>query len=100
MLQIVTHLGLNFKRKDPKLTNTRIYQTSTSELFGKIQETPQKETTPYPRSPYAAAKLYAYWIKLISRSMACLHAMEFFLIMRALEEERLSYKKNYEFSKN
>lgn len=42
---------------------TRIYQASTSELFGKVQEIPQKETTPfYPRSPYAVAKLYAYWI--------------------------------------
>jgi GDPmannose 4,6-dehydratase len=42
---------------------TRFYQASTSELFGKVQETPQTETTPfYPRSPYAAAKLYAYWI--------------------------------------
>ena len=42
---------------------TKFYQASTSELFGKVQETPQKETTPfYPRSPYAAAKLYAYWI--------------------------------------
>jgi GDPmannose 4,6-dehydratase len=41
----------------------RFYQASTSELYGKVQETPQKETTPfYPRSPYAAAKLYAYWI--------------------------------------
>ena len=41
----------------------RIYQASTSELFGKVQEIPQKETTPfYPRSPYAAAKLYGYWI--------------------------------------
>ena len=41
----------------------RFYQASTSELFGKVQEVPQKETTPfYPRSPYAAAKLYAYWI--------------------------------------
>lgn len=43
--------------------HTRFYQASTSELFGKVQEIPQKETTPfYPRSPYAAAKLYAYWI--------------------------------------
>ena len=43
--------------------NTRFYQASTSELYGKVQEIPQKETTPfYPRSPYAAAKLYAYWI--------------------------------------
>ncbi|BCS80357.1 GDP-mannose 4,6-dehydratase [Anaerocellum diazotrophicum] len=47
-----------------KLENkTRFYQASTSELFGKVQEIPQKETTPfYPRSPYAVAKLYAYWI--------------------------------------
>ncbi len=42
---------------------TRFYQASTSEIFGKVQEIPQKETTPfYPRSPYGAAKLYAYWI--------------------------------------
>jgi GDPmannose 4,6-dehydratase len=42
---------------------TRFYQASTSELYGKVQETPQKETTPfYPRSPYAVAKLYAYWM--------------------------------------
>src|ERR1043165_1957076 len=42
---------------------TRYYQASTSELYGLIQETPQKETTPfYPRSPYGVAKLYAYWI--------------------------------------
>ena len=42
---------------------TKIYQASTSELYGKVQETPQKETTPfYPRSPYGVAKLYAYWI--------------------------------------
>jgi GDPmannose 4,6-dehydratase len=43
--------------------STRFYQASTSELFGKVQETPQRETTPfYPRSPYGVAKLYAYWI--------------------------------------
>ena len=48
---------LNLEKK------TRIYQASTSELYGLVQETPQKETTPfYPRSPYAVAKLYAYWI--------------------------------------
>jgi GDPmannose 4,6-dehydratase len=42
---------------------TRFYQASTSELFGKVQEVPQRETTPfYPRSPYGCAKLYAYWI--------------------------------------
>ncbi|WP_412067554.1 GDP-mannose 4,6-dehydratase [Rubrivirga sp. IMCC43871] len=45
------------------LTDTRFYQASTSELYGKVQEVPQSETTPfYPRSPYAVAKLYAYWI--------------------------------------
>ncbi len=44
---------------------TRFYQASTSELYGKVQETPQKETTPfYPRSPYAVAKLYSYWITI------------------------------------
>ena len=44
-------------------SKTKIYQASTSELYGLIQESPQRETTPfYPRSPYAVAKLYAYWI--------------------------------------
>ena len=43
--------------------HTRVYQASTSELFGLVQQTPQSETTPfYPRSPYAVAKMYAYWI--------------------------------------
>ncbi len=55
ILEAVRLLGLEKK--------TRIYQASTSELFGKVQETPQTEKTPfYPRSPYAAAKMYAYWI--------------------------------------
>jgi GDPmannose 4,6-dehydratase len=55
LLEAIKLLGLEKK--------TRFYQASTSELFGKVRETPQKETTPfYPRSPYAAAKLYAYWI--------------------------------------
>jgi len=54
---------------------TRFYQASTSELFGKVQETPQKETTPfYPRSPYAAAKLYAYWITVNYREAYGVHA--------------------------
>src|SRR5204863_8838732 len=45
------------------ISKTKIYQASSSELYGLVQEIPQKETTPfYPRSPYAAAKLYAYWI--------------------------------------
>lgn len=55
ILEAVRLLGLEKK--------TRIYQASTSELYGKVQETPQSETTPfYPRSPYAVAKMYAYWI--------------------------------------
>jgi GDPmannose 4,6-dehydratase len=54
---------------------TRFYQASTSELFGKVQETPQKETTPfYPRSPYAVAKLYAYWITVNYREAYGLYA--------------------------
>ena len=53
----------------------RFYQASTSELYGKVQETPQKETTPfYPRSPYAAAKLYAYWITVNYREAYGFHA--------------------------
>ena len=55
ILEAIRILNLNKK--------TKYYQASTSEIFGKVQETPQKETTPfYPRSPYGAAKLYAYWI--------------------------------------
>ena len=55
--------------------HTRFYQASTSELFGKVQETPQKETTQfYPRSPYAAAKLYAYWITVNYREAYGMHA--------------------------
>ena len=53
----------------------RFYQASTSELYGKVQETPQTETTPfYPRSPYAAAKLYAYWIVVNYREAYGMHA--------------------------
>ncbi|MEW6518565.1 MAG: GDP-mannose 4,6-dehydratase [Thermodesulfobacteriota bacterium] len=55
ILEAIRILGLEKK--------TKFYQASTSEMFGKVVETPQKETTPfYPRSPYAAAKVYAYWI--------------------------------------
>jgi GDPmannose 4,6-dehydratase len=58
------------------LTNkTRVYQASTSELYGKVREIPQKETTPfYPRSPYAVAKLYAYWITVNYREAYGIHA--------------------------
>ena len=55
--------------------STRFYQASTSELYGLVQEVPQKETTPfYPRSPYAAAKLYAYWIVVNYREAYGMHA--------------------------
>ena len=58
-----------------KLAHTRFYQASTSELYGKVHETPQRETTPfYPRSPYAAAKLYAYWITVNYREAYGMHA--------------------------
>ncbi len=66
-LEAIRILGLKDK--------TRFYQASTSELFGKVQEIPQRETTPfYPRSPYAAAKLYAYWITVNYREAYGLHA--------------------------
>ena len=55
---------------------TRIYQASTSELYGLVQEIPQKESTPfYPRSPYGVAKLYAYWITVnYARATGCMPA--------------------------
>jgi GDPmannose 4,6-dehydratase len=56
-------------------TKARFYQASSSEMFGKVQETPQRETTPfYPRSPYAAAKVYAYWITVNYREAYGLYA--------------------------
>ena len=67
ILDAIRILGLEKK--------TRYYQASTSELFGKVQESPQKETTPfYPRSPYAVAKLYAYWITINYREAYGLYA--------------------------
>ncbi|MFD0987440.1 GDP-mannose 4,6-dehydratase [Methyloligella solikamskensis] len=67
MLEALRILGLE--------KTVRFYQASTSELYGKVQETPQKETTPfYPRSPYAAAKLYAYWITVNYREAYGIHA--------------------------
>lgn len=67
ILEAMRILGLERK--------TRFYQASTSELYGKVQEIPQKETTPfYPRSPYAAAKLYAYWITVNYRESYGMHA--------------------------
>ena len=67
MLEAIRILGLEKK--------TRFYQASTSELYGLVQEIPQKETTPfYPRSPYAVAKLYAYWITVNYREAYGLYA--------------------------
>ena len=67
ILEAVRLLGLENK--------TRIYQASTSELYGKVQEIPQTETTPfYPRSPYGVAKLYAYWIMVNYREAYNMHA--------------------------
>lgn len=67
LLEAIRLLGLVGK--------TRFYQASTSELYGKVQQIPQSETTPfYPRSPYAAAKLYAYWITVNYREAYGLHA--------------------------
>ena len=67
ILEAIRILGLEKK--------TRYYQASTSELYGLVQETPQKETTPfYPRSPYAVAKLYAYWITVNYREAYGIYA--------------------------
>jgi GDPmannose 4,6-dehydratase len=67
LLEAIRILGLEKK--------TRFYQASTSELYGLAQEVPQRETTPfYPRSPYAAAKLYAYWITVNYREAYGIHA--------------------------
>lgn len=64
--------GIRFLGLDKK---TRFYQASTSELYGLVQETPQKETTPfYPRSPYAVAKMYAYWITVNYREAYGMYA--------------------------
>jgi GDPmannose 4,6-dehydratase len=67
ILEAIRSLGLESK--------TRFYQASTSELFGKVQEVPQTETTPfYPRSPYAVAKMYAYWITINYREAYGIYA--------------------------
>ena len=67
LLEAIRFLGLEKK--------TRFYQASTSELYGLVQEIPQKETTPfYPRSPYAVAKLYAYWITVNYREAYGMYA--------------------------
>lgn len=75
LLEAIRILGLEQK--------TRLYQASTSELYGNVQSIPQSETTPfYPRSPYAAAKLYAYWIVVNYREAYGMHASNGILFNR------------------
>jgi GDPmannose 4,6-dehydratase len=74
-----SHVQVSFETPEytanADMPQTRFYQASTSELYGKVQETPQSETTPfYPRSPYAAAKLYAFWITVNYREAYGMHA--------------------------
>jgi GDPmannose 4,6-dehydratase len=80
ILEAIRILGLSQK--------TRFYQASTSELYGLVQAVPQSETTPfYPRSPYAVAKLYSYWITVNTvRLIIYLPAMAYYLITNLLIE--------------
>ena len=77
VLEAVRLLGMEDK--------VRIYQASTSDLYGLVQEIPQRETTPfYPRSPYGVAKLYGYWIvKTIENPMDYTQVLEFYSIMKS-----------------
>src|SRR5690625_2284340 len=84
LLEAIRIVGLKDK--------TRFYQATTSELYGKVQETPQSETTPfYPRSPYAVAKMYAYWITVNYRESYGMYACNgiLFKIGRASCRERV-----------
>ena len=86
ILDAVRLLGLEKK--------TRIYQASTSELYGKVQEVPQTETTPfYPRSPYAVAKIYAYWITVNYREAYGLFACNGITMNLRFVEKHLSHEK-------
>ena len=90
ILDAVRLLGLEKK--------TRIYQASTSELFGKVQEVPQSEKTPfYPRSPYGVSKLYAYWITVNYREAYNIFACNGILFNHESPIRRnLCHKKNYQ----
>ena len=78
LLEAIRTLGMEKK--------TRFYQASTSELYGLVQEVPQRETTPfYPRSPYAAAKLYAYWITVNYREAYGMYACNGILGLHGIE---------------
>src|SRR3546814_11921917 len=81
LLEAIRLLGMGDK--------TRFYQASTSELYGLVQEVPQRETTPfYPRSPYAVAKLYAYWITVDYREAYGMYACNGILFNHERSEER------------
>ena len=90
-MEAVRILGLEKK--------TRIYQASTSELYGKVQEVPQTETTPfYPRSPYAVAKMYAYWITVNYREAYGMYACNGILFNHESPirgETFVTYKSNF-----
>ena len=89
LLEAVRMLGLGGK--------TRIYQASTSELFGKVQEIPQRETTPfYPRSPYGCAKLYGFWITKNYRESYGMYAVNGILFNHESERRRdVCHPKNH-----
>ena len=85
MLEAIRILGLEKK--------TRFYQASTSEMFGKVQEIPQKETTPfYPRSPYGAAKVYAYWITVNYREAYGLVCLQRHLVQSRIAVARRDFR--------
>ena len=90
ILEAVRLLGMEDK--------VRIYQASTSELYGLVQEVPQRETTPfYPRSPYGVAKLYGYWIVKNYRESYGLHASSGILFNHESPRGRdVCYPKNYQ----
>ena len=88
MLEAIRTLGLESK--------TKFYQASTSELYGKVLETPQNEATPfYPRSPYGVAKIYAYWITINYREAYNIFACNGILFNHeSLGEENFCNKEN------
>ena len=88
LLEAVRMLGLDKK--------TRIYQASTSELFGQVQEVPQRETTPfYPRSPYGCAKLYGYWITKNYRESYGMYAVNGILFNHESERRNIRDAQNH-----
>lgn len=88
ILEAVRLLGLTQK--------ARVYQTSTSEFYGLVQEIPQSERTPfYPRSPYAAAKMYAYWITVNYREAYNMHASNGLVDDMMMSDIKIMQKESY-----